>query len=70
MIILKLLYNNMKSINHSAKLQQLQSAVLKTQLLWPVMPYEKKNSSTSHMLYDAPVVSFGAHVIINNAHIY
>ena len=29
-----------------------------------------KNSSTSHTLYDAPVVSFGAHVIINNAHIY
>ena len=57
----------MKSINHSAILQQLQSAVLKTQLLWPVM---KKKSSTSHMLYDAPVVSFGAHVIINNAHIY
>ena len=60
----------MKSINHSAILQQLQSAVLKTQLLWPVMPYENMYSSTSHMLYDAPVVSFDAHVIINNAHIY
>ena len=57
----------MKSINHSAILQQLQSAVLKTQLLWPV---KKINSSTSHMLYDALVVSSGAHVIINNAHIY
>ena len=68
MIILNLLYKNMKSINYSAILQQLQSAVLKTQLFWPVM--NKINSSTSHMLYGAPVVFFGAHVIINNAHIY
>ena len=43
MIMLKLLYNNMKFINHSAKLQQLQSAVLKTPLLWPVMPYENNS---------------------------
>ena len=69
MIILNSLNKNMKSLNQSAILQQLQSAVLKTQLLGPVMPYEKINSTTSHMLYDASVVSFGAHVIINNAHI-
>ena len=68
MIILNLLSKNVKSINHSAILQQLQSAVLKTQLLWPVMPYEK--NKFINQPYNAPVVSFGAHVIINNAHIY
>ena len=51
MIILKLLYNNMKSINHSAKLQQLQSAVLKTQLRWPVMPYEKNKKIHQPAIY-------------------